>query len=98
MKRKDFFKTLFGVAAAAVVAPSVLAQEEEKCGFRWEEPMEDNTGLPMKVNGVWVEGADHMYDFGPAFSKEDLMRAKLIQRWEGYGMVDFLNELSVKKI
>jgi len=30
MKRKEFFKTLFGVAAAAVVAPSVLAQEEPK--------------------------------------------------------------------
>ena len=29
MKRKDFFKRLFGVAAVAVIAPSVLVKKED---------------------------------------------------------------------
>jgi hypothetical protein len=52
MKRKDFFKTLFGVAAAAVVAPSVLAKEGGLFDF---EAVKEELDLNDKIDNKIIK-------------------------------------------
>ena len=58
MKRKDFFKTLFGVTAAAVVAPHVLVKEEKSDAEKMLDGAKAIDGyfddeMPKYFNEVW---------------------------------------------
>jgi hypothetical protein len=123
MNRKTFFKNLFGVAAAAVVAPRILAEEEtfedivkadEQVGSKYgifEYPMTpaesypctgcfeiDMAQMPGEMTAEEIAGYYDQTGVLPINNwNEEIMRQKLLTRWNGYGFTDFINELKGSK-
>jgi hypothetical protein len=89
MKRKDFFKTLFGVAAAAVVAPSVLAKEkEEEWRNYWQEQIDEHPeeawSMTTESFSTEMDEGEKLYALGPV-EKDDL--CEILKIWEETGML-----------
>ena len=102
MKRKDFFKTLFGVAAVAVVAPGVLREESDFLGqpdtpveyFPDEEfnlPQLDTSHLSGDIS-PWTENRTKVYtqSWSSLYDNPEIWEEWFEKYGKDFSLMDFL--------
>ncbi len=92
MNRKNFFKQLFGVAAVAVVAPSVLAKEEKTSPWGPELEAKIKARLEeLKSDGYTVKRTLYPVGIKDPAKQGDIALKKMMEYYKDVSFTEFLS-------